>query len=289
MGAQHVLAIEDDVRHGEQVGEARTELARDRITSDGHTFAEAWIGVPPAVTIPVPRRTAASPGTDLFGIVVHELRQPLTVIRGQLQLGLRQIGKDQAREREAVDLAIAQVDRLEKLLGALLDAGTFVTNGLGVAVATFDLLPVVTDAIARHEERATRSITLRAPHGPVPARGDPERTAEILDNLLGNARKYSAATAPIEVTLTTSGTAVRVRVADHGLGVPAAEQARLFTPFYRASTSHDIPGTGLGLHLSQRFAERQGGRLWLEYSSEAGSAFTLELPVATERTARSSR
>lgn len=79
--------------------------------------------------------------------------------------------------------------------------------------------------------------------------------------------------------MTVWGAIARVRVADHGAGVPASEQARLFAPFYRASNSRDIPGTGLGLHISKRLAERQGGRLWLEASSTAGSVFALDLPA----------
>lgn len=221
-------------------------------------------------------------GSDLFGIVVHELRQPLTVIRGQLQRGRLQVGRNEAHERESIDVALVQVDRLEKLVAALLDAGTFVGQGLGVNIQTFDLATSVTDSIARHRDGAMRSITLRSPQGAVPVRGDPERTAEILDNLLANARKYSAADAPIDVTVTVSGSAARVSVVDRGVGVPVAEQARLFAPFYRASTARDIPGTGLGLHLSRRFAERQGGRLWLGASSPAGSVFALELLTAVD-------
>lgn len=233
-------------------------------------------------------RPAPAQQSDLFAIVVHELRQPLTVMRGQLQLGQRQIGRDQTREREAMTLAIAQVDRMDKLLTALLDAGTFVADGLDVRITSFDLLPVVTRAIARHEEGSTRSIDLRSPDA-VRAGGDPERTAEILDNLLGNARKYSPANAPLGVSVVVFGSTVRVSVSDHGVGVPVAEQSRLFTPFYRASTTRHIPGTGLGLHLSKRFAERQGGRLWLSASSAAGSTFTLELPLAMERPAPPAR
>jgi signal transduction histidine kinase len=225
-------------------------------------------------------RPAPAQQSDLFAIVVHELRQPLTVMRGQLQLGQRQIGKDQTREREAMALAIAQVDRMDKLLTALLDAGTFVENGLDVRITTFDVLPVVTRAIARHEEGSARSINLRSPQT-VRVGGDPERTAEILDNLLGNARKYSPANAPLDVSVAVFGTMAQISVSDHGVGVPVAERARLFTPFYRASTTRHIPGTGLGLHLSKRFAERQGGRLCLSASSPAGSTFTLELPLAT--------
>ena len=99
-------------------------------------------------------------------------------------------------------------------------------------------------------------------------RGDPERIALILDNLLDNARKYSAADSPIEISLTVQGAEAHLRVADHGIGVPDDERASLFTPFYR--TSH-MSGTGLGLHISQQLARRHGGRVWLEASSMAAA------------------
>jgi signal transduction histidine kinase len=79
---------------------------------------------------------------------------------------------------------------------------------------------------------------------------------------------------------------VEIRVADHGVGIPADEQGRLFAPVYRASSAVSVRGTGLGLHISRRLAERQGGRLWLEASSGAGSVFALALPLADPRRAR---
>jgi len=97
---------------------------------------------------------------------------------------------------------------------------------------------------------------------------------------LSNARKYSPAAAPIEVTLTVRGAAAQVQIRDQGRGVPADERSRLFTPFYRTSSSRGVPGTRLGLHISRQLAERQGGRLWLEASSNAGSVFAFEFPVA---------
>ena len=160
---------------------------------------------------------------------------------------------------------------------------------LGCTVVTLDLRPIITQAIARHEEGLTHRISVRSPDHPVRVRGDADRIDEILDNLLGNARKYSPAKAPIEVSLTLWGAVARVRVADHGAGVPASEQGRLFAPFYRASNSRDIPGTGLGLHISKQLAERQGGRLWLDASSTAGSVFAFDLPAAVDRTTPLSR
>lgn len=97
---------------------------------------------------------------------------------------------------------------------------------------------------------------------------------------MSNARKYSPAAAPIEVTLTVRGAAAQVQIRDQGRGVPADERSRLFTPFYRTSSSRGVPGTRLGLHISRQLAERQGGRLWLEASSNAGSVFAFEFPVA---------
>ncbi|HEV2009611.1 MAG TPA: ATP-binding protein [Candidatus Limnocylindria bacterium] len=217
---------------------------------------------------------------DLFTTVVHELRQPLTVIRGQLQLGQRQIGRDPSREGRAIDLAIAQVDRMGRLLAEMLDPLSVASNGLSLKIAVVDLAAVIADAIGRFEDGDAQRISFEWPHGTAHVRGDPERIAQILDNLLSNALKYSAPRAPIEVSLTIVGAEAQVRIADHGLGIPEDERARLFTPFYRTSTARDVPGSGLGLHISKRLAERQGGRLWLEASSSAGSVFALELSVA---------
>jgi signal transduction histidine kinase len=110
--------------------------------------------------------------------------------------------------------------------------------------------------------------------------GDPDRIAQILANLLDNAVRYSAPGSPIGVALTVVGNEAQVRVTDRGVGVPEDERERIFAPFYRASRTRDIPGTGLGLHISRRIAEQHHGRLWLESTSESGSVFVVGLPMA---------
>jgi signal transduction histidine kinase len=171
---------------------------------------------------------------------------------------------------------------MSRLLADLLDSVRLASNALSLNVVAFDLVTAIGDAIARHDTGDPRRISFQWPHGTVPVRVDSERIAQILDNLLGNALKYSAPEMPIQVTVTLQGAEVEVRVADHGIGVPEDERGRLFAPFYRASTARHVPGNGLGLHISRRLAERQGGRLWLEASSGAGSVFTLALPVAVD-------
>src|SRR5207245_8310506 len=81
--------------------------------------------------------------------------------------------------------------------------------------------------------RETARISFDRPHAAVCVRGDPERIAHVLENLLDNTRKYSAADSPIEISLTVQGAEAHLRVADHGIGVPDDERASLFTPFYR--------------------------------------------------------
>jgi nitrogen-specific signal transduction histidine kinase len=219
------------------------------------------------------------PAADLFATVVHELRAPLTVMRGQTQLARRYVGQDPARERGAIDTALAQMDRMARLISELLNQSRLSSNALSLNVVAFDLVGTVAAAMARHQYAEANRITFERPPSDVIVRGDPKRIAEILDNLLDNAIKYSPANAPIGLSLTVEGSEAQVRVEDHGVGVPAAESSMLFTPFYRTSTASDVAGTGLGLHISQQLAKRHGGRLWLETSSPAGSVFALALPL----------
>jgi nitrogen-specific signal transduction histidine kinase len=219
------------------------------------------------------------PASDLFATVVHELRAPLTVMRGQTQLARRYIGQDPARERVAIDIALMQMDRMGRLISELLNQSRLSSNAMSLNVVAFDLVGAVETAVSRHQyEEATR-ITFERPVAPIAVRGDPKRIAEILDNLMDNAIKYSAANAPIDISLTADDAEAQVRVTDHGVGVPESERSMLFTPFYRTTRTADVQGTGLGLHISQQLAKRHGGRLWLETSSEAGSVFALALPL----------
>jgi signal transduction histidine kinase len=244
---------------------ATVKSALDRPSSDIRVFPD------------IGRLSGDWPQSDLFSTVVHELRGPLTVIRGQVQLAQRRIGRDAKGERDAMARAIDQVDRMDQLITELLDHARLESNGLSLTVGPFDLVTAVADSIAIHDFGSVPRITFQRPLGRIPVHGDADRIAQILDNLIGNALKYSAGEAPIEVSLMMHGDEIEVRVADHGVGVPANEVGSLFTPFYRTSRTRHLPGTGLGLYISRRLAQRHGGRLWLEQTSELGSTFVLTL------------
>lgn len=218
--------------------------------------------------------------TELFSAVIHELKTPLAAISGQMQLARKVMAKNPARGRAAMDVALQQIERMTQLIGSLQNDLRFVGNVLSLDVVTFDLCDAVTDAIRRHEHEETARFRLDRPEAGIRVRGDADRIAQILDNLLNNAVKYSPASAPIDVAVTTISGEAQVRVEDYGLGVAAEERDRMFSAYYRTSRTRAIPGLGLGLHISRRLAEQHGGRLWLDDSTDAGSVFALALPLA---------
>ncbi len=227
-------------------------------------------------------RFAAEAGRgDLLASAVHELRAPLTVLRGQMQLARRRIARDPVRGGMALDLAIAQVDRMARTIDEIIEQSRLAANALALDVVPFDLNDLVVEAVERHQHADAVRIHLEDSDATtVLCRGDPDRIAEILDNLLDNALKYSAADAPVEVQVTTANGEAQVRVRDRGVGVPDDELVGLFAPYFRTTRTRHVPGTGLGLHISRQLAERHHGRLWLESSSSEGSSFVLALPLA---------
>jgi len=216
---------------------------------------------------------------DFFAMAVHELRTPLTSIDGHAQLTQRFLTKDPVRAAESLARIREQSKRMNRLIGDLLDRARVSVGALSLEVVTFDLGVATAITIDLHDNSETPRVSFPPP-GPVRIQGDPERIAQIVGNLLDNAVKYSPPGSPILVSLTIVGTDAQIRVTDRGVGVPDDERDRIFAPFYRTSRTRDIPGTGLGLHVSRRIAEQHLGQLWLESSSAAGSVFVLALPIA---------
>jgi signal transduction histidine kinase len=212
-------------------------------------------------------------------MAVHELRTPLTSIDGQAQLAQRYVVKDPARTADALGRIREQTTRMTRLVDDLLYHARVGGGALSLAVVTFELSVATAITIGLYEHEDTPRITFATPKS-VRVRGDPERIAQILGNLLDNALKYSPSGSPVTVALTVVGADAQLRVTDRGVGIPADETGLLFAPFFRTSRTRDIAGSGLGLHISRRIAEQHRGRLWLESSSSAGSVFVLALPLA---------
>ena len=218
--------------------------------------------------------------TDFFTSTIHELKTPLTTISAQIQRACKLMTAEPERGRAAMDVALNQVGRMKRLIDGLQDAVRLESNAMSLEVVTFDLSVAVGDAIIRHEHEETARFGFDRPESGARVSGDAGRIAQILDNLLSNAVKFSPPGAPIEITVTKTSGEAQVRVKDHGIGVPADERDRLFSPYFRTQRTRQIPGSGLGLHISRRLAQQHGGRLWLESSGDTGSTFALALPLA---------
>lgn len=228
--------------------------------------------------VPLGTQSSAT-DNDLFGMALHELRSPLTTISGQVQRARRLLRTDPDRATEALDRALAQVGRMNRLMSDVVDHTRLEANALRLTMAPFELGGLVAESIAQYDHAVKSRIAYDPPTAPVHVLGDTDRIEQILGNLLDNALKYSAADAQVEIWLRASGGEAQLRVVDRGVGVPNDECDRLFAPYYRSTRTMGIAGTGLGLHISRRLAERHSGRLWLESTSATGCVFALALPL----------
>ena len=115
---------------------------------------------------------------------------------------------------------------------------------------------------------------------------DPDKVRQVLTNLIENAAKYSPDGGVVEIRLQRHGSAVRFSVRDEGLGIPAAEQRRIFEKFYRVdpNLSRGIGGTGLGLYICRELVRRMDGHIWVESREGEGSTFAFELPLGSAQT-----
>ena len=220
----------------------------------------------------------------LIETVNHELRNPLASLSGHLQLASRYAARDDRRDRvpAALEQAQHQITRLVRLADDLVVLSRS-TDTFKVESSTFDLVGAA-HAAARRAEVLDPSRQIGTAFSPsrLLVHGDPARLDQILDNLLKNAISYSLRGTPIEVSIGEDrelGNGI-VRVRDQGPGILAADRDRIFERFTRGSAGDSVPGSGIGLFLSNEFAARMGGRLFLEETSSAGSVFAIELPLA---------
>ncbi len=217
---------------------------------------------------------------ELLADVSHELRTPLARLRVTLGLAAE---AEPERARALLREVEGDLSELDGLVGDILAAARLEAVGAqALQRARLDLCELVRQAVARlarlHPGR-TVDARLAAP-GQV--EGDAGLLGRVFDNLLDNAAKYSEPATSIEVRLEPAGDVLRLAVQDRGRGLSAEDQARLFTPFFRAdpSRARGTGGVGLGLALCQRVVAAHGGRIAVESRLGEGTTVTVELPVA---------
>jgi signal transduction histidine kinase len=220
---------------------------------------------------------------EFVSLVSHELRTPLTSIRGYVELLLAD-GRLDAEQQKFLAIVDRNSQRLLALVGDLLFLAQIDAGKLELDLDDVDLDLIVRDCVEAARPLAeSRQIELATSVAPVPpVRGDYARLTQVLDNLVSNAIKFTPDGGRVAVTVEAEDVHAVLTVEDTGLGIPRAEQARLFERFFRSSsaTENAIPGSGLGLTITKAIVERHGGRISIESEEKEGTRARVELPLA---------
>jgi signal transduction histidine kinase len=220
---------------------------------------------------------------ELLAVVSHDLRNPLSsILTSTSLLARRAPQEDGARTRKHTEIITRSVERMDRLIGDLLDIASIEAGGLVIEPETNDAAALLHDAIeahsgaAREKEQRLESSVDASVHL---VRCDRERVLQVFANLIGNAIKFAPRATPIALSAQVVGDEVRFCVRDAGPGIAEAEVPHAFDRFYQVR-KRARSGVGLGLSIAKGIVEAHGGRIWLESAPEVGSAFWFTLPVA---------
>ena len=223
-----------------------------------------------------------------ISIASHELKTPITAIRGQAQLSLRRLKKQRELPPELQDVQTTlervedQTRRLNVLVEDLLVLSSLRSGKLALRMDNFDLVALGRSIIEDQHLLSEREITLDAPSKLV-LYGDSDRLSQVMINLISNAIKYSSPESVVQVSVSALGKGKLAHIAVHNEGpaIPQEQQAHIFDTFYRtpdAQTS-EKSGWGLGLAISKDIVDRHSGRIWCESAEGQGTTFFVELPI----------
>ncbi|MBE9205366.1 HAMP domain-containing histidine kinase [Nostoc sp. LEGE 06077] len=220
---------------------------------------------------------------QLFSDLAHELRTPLSMVYGYLQRSLQRSHNLAAFQKETLEMAVSDAERMNHILQDLLDLARVDNSAIPCPCQTEPLLlNDLVIAIAEMTEKFHhRLIQLEIPSLPIEVKAERQQLMQILSHLIGNAVKYSDANEPITLQLTQTDSWAIIQVSDKGCGIPLLEQSRIFEPFYRIdqSRTRSTGGTGMGLCIVKRLVECIGGTVELSSELGNGSTFILKLPA----------
>jgi PAS domain S-box-containing protein len=223
--------------------------------------------------------------SDFVATASHELRTPLAAVYGAARTLRRTDIELPAEQQEAfLDIIVSETERLTAIVSQILLAGQLEEGRVDVTTTATDLRPLVESVLASTRLRTPAHIELRVEQNGdrAVALADEDKLRQVLVNLLDNAIKYSPDGGEVAVELAGGAGRVRLTVRDHGLGVPAGEQERIFEKFYRLdpALTRGVGGSGLGLFISRELVTRMGGSLTVRSQPGEGAAFVVDLPAA---------
>lgn len=221
---------------------------------------------------------------EFLSLAAHELKTPLTSLRGFSQAILRKHDKTGAIDRAEVVHALRHIDRQTKRLAdlahQLLDVSRLEAGKLVVDREETPISSMVNDALASIREVYPKRVFQVRDAGSAKAWIDPSRMEQVITNLVENAVKFSPANTPVEIDVVTDGQdQIVISVRDHGRGIPEDDRSKVFRRFYQAHPQQHYGGMGLGLYISSQIVEMHGGTIACEAPEGGGSRFVVRLPV----------
>jgi signal transduction histidine kinase len=223
--------------------------------------------------------------SDFVATVSHELRTPLSAIYGAaLTLKRNDVRLEESQRDGLLDVVASEADRLARIVNDILWASRLDSGQMGVSIESCDaarLTNQVVDAL-RSVAQGAVELVVETQEGMPAVATDPDKLRQVLTNLVDNAIKYSPDGGRVLVAVTHTGTRIRFRIEDQGLGIPPSEHDRIFEKFFRLdpSMTRGVGGTGLGLYICRELVYRMHGRIWVASDGRSGSTFSVELPIA---------
>jgi signal transduction histidine kinase len=236
--------------------------------------------------------------SEFVSMVAHELRNPMTSMKGYTDLLLKGVvGPVNEQQSDFLTTIYSNVNRMETLVSDLNDLTKQQTNNLRLEMFPVDFRNVVLEtlrALQRQIEDKGQELILQVPEELPLVMGDQNRLIQIMTNFISNAYKYTPAGGKITISASVTrnvwdpqGAAqvIHCFVRDTGIGMSEDDLNKLFTPYFRSENpkTRDQPGTGLGMTITRGLIEQHGGRVWVESRIEVGTTFHFTIPVATEQ------
>ncbi|WP_153795951.1 PAS domain-containing sensor histidine kinase [Foetidibacter luteolus] len=219
---------------------------------------------------------------DFLSIASHELKTPLTTVKGYVQLMEASVAAGN-HERTTMLISKTQqhIERLSRLITGLLDVTKIKAGKMDLEKSSFDFDAMIAEAVESVQAIAgTHTITVSGKTG-VSCHGDMERMEQVVINLLMNAVKYSPGQSKVLLHVHTLGDFIKVSVTDYGVGVKPDDQKKIFERFYRADeVLKKFSGMGIGLYVCDQIVKAHGGTLWVVSDGETGATFSFTLPVS---------
>ena len=218
---------------------------------------------------------------SILASISHDVKNPLAVILGSARAAIRERAGDNPRVFQRIEAAALQA---ASLVDQLSDLHSLDGSGIALECRPADLRHAV-EAAKDQMEAIARGHALRytAPSESVMVDYDERRVQRVLQNLIGNALKYSPDGGDIDINIRADGDNAAISIRDHGIGIPEEERGRVFERGYRANGVGTIPGTGLGLFISSEIVKRHGGSIVCRAADGRGTVFEVRLPLARIR------